>query len=118
MRYHKDLGFPKTIVLPTNQLYLIYSKHATVRYGENALSFKLKKIKIKLEDIIEIRTKDNITCSSILIRRKHDRNRDIVLSLKISAKKAVVITLWVNNKGDNHKTLNKNLYDTYERCND
>jgi hypothetical protein len=111
MRYHRELGFPKTIILPQNPLYLIYSKHATVRYGENALNFNLKKIKIKLEDIIEIRTKDNIKCSSLLVRKKLDSNRDIILSLKISIKKAVVITLWVNNKKDNHKTLNKNLYD-------
>lgn len=116
MRYHVCLGFPKTIVFPT-EVNLIYSRHAIMRKQENKVKLKSKKLKIELSEIIEVRTEDNKKARSILVRKKLNDKKDVLLSLRLGKKHATVITLWVNNVGDHHATLNESKYDLPDNYN-
>lgn len=123
--YHKDLGFPNTLHIPDFQVHLEYSHHAqertkrkklnqdgsesdTMLYDLNLLP---KMVRISKENIFEIETKNNKRCKKVLIRIKYDNKRDMILVLQILHKKlAKVVTLWLNARKDNHKTINMEKY--------
>ena len=112
MLYHKLIGFPVTLLLDTVYHRLVsYTQHAINeakkdRYGDIVL---LKVIKFKREDIIEVETSDNINADKVLIRIPYNEKYDICLAILL--KVSLVKTLWLNDKKDSHKTLDKNKYD-------
>ena len=117
MRYHKNIGFPKSIVIPKKKLLLVYTHHAIEKYKNGDIYPIVTHLKIELKDVIEVRTKDNVKCTSLLVRKKLDKRRDLTLSIKPFEKYAVVITVWVNNKKDKHKTLDRSKYDLPDNYN-
>jgi hypothetical protein len=116
MKYHKDIGFPKSLILPNGKLRLIYTHHANEK---SESIFGDAKIMHSLFDyiyaykywIIEATTDDNVTCKSFVTRYRVTLF-DIVLVVKIlTDHTGLVLTVWDNNKGDNHETLDKSKYD-------
>jgi hypothetical protein len=114
MIYHKDIGFPASLVIPEVLLDLRYTRHAEER--KNRDDYKLlvvpTVIRITKQNIVEAVTEDNATLKKATIRVEFDRTRDIVLVLEplFNVTKAKVVTFWLNNKRDTHQTLDKRKY--------
>lgn len=112
MLYHKLIGFPSTLIINSDYKILVtYTQHAKNeakkdRYGDIVLP---QLVKFKKEDIIEIETSDNIIVDKVLIRIQYDEKYDICLAILLGI--GLVKTLWLNDKKDSHKTLDKNKYD-------
>lgn len=110
--YHKNIGFPKTLKIDEHySLNLNLSFHAKEacfndRYGriivKSCISFDRR-------DIIEIESFDNKTPTKFLIRIKYDNQTDISLAIQLDSN--TIKTVWLNDKNDNHNTLNRNKYD-------
>lgn len=115
MLYHKKLGFPESVVIPTIEYRLIYTKHAKIRSRERLQYVRRKEVPrsliLKLKKIVELNLYKGeiIGCTTRLM---HDKKVDIVLILRFNHKKkfARVITLWFNERSDNHKKLNLKKY--------
>lgn len=111
MLYHKLIGFPPTLIINSEYKILVkYTQHAKNeanhdRYGDITLP---KLIKFKKEDIIEVETSDNIIVDKVLIRIPYNEKYDICLAILLGL--GLVKTLWLNDKNDSHKTLDKNKY--------
>ena len=116
--YHKSIGFPSSLILPTNFTFnLVYSNHALKKiflqyfiYGATIVPIT---IIVKKKNIIEVHTTKKSKIKKIVIRTSYDKKKDIifVLELKYHSSEAKVITLWLNNKKDKHYTLDKTKYD-------
>lgn len=114
MVYHKNIGFPKTLVIPDVILSLTYTKHAKERKDESYnLMVVPSVVRLQPSNVIEVHTEDNINIKKTLIRIKYTQTQDMILVLEplFDQQAAKVITLWVNNKKDHHKSLKKQ-YDT------
>jgi len=112
--YHKTVGFPKDIVIPDRIFDLGYTTHARGRARQrvNGLMVLPTFVRITKENLIEIHTDDNKFIKKAVVKLNYDKKRDIVLVMEIqySKKKAVVITLYYNNKNHSFDTLDKTKY--------
>lgn len=116
MNYHKDIGFPATLVFPDQLVNLTYTKHALDRRQRDEAKLKLKVlpsiVRLNKKNIFEVHTDDNLVCTKVLVRIEYDYSRDITLVLELLPEdKARVITFWLNLKKDKHENFNKERYD-------
>ena len=111
MLYHKDLGFPKSLIFKSEyDISLNYTQHANSaansdRYGKIKLP---NTIKFSKSEIIEVESFDNIFLDKIVVRINYNQEYD--LCLVIIPGSNLVKTVWLNFNKDNHKTLDKNKY--------
>jgi len=111
MLYHRDLGFPSTLVVEeAYTFYPRYSAHAekeskSDRYGEIKLP---KRIDFLSSDIVEIETSDDKTIDKMVVRLSYNGTLD--LCSVIIPETSVVKTVWINAKKDKHPTLDKSKY--------
>jgi len=113
--YHKELGFPNTLVVPNILVNLQYTTHALERREREGKHDELKVlptiVRVTPENVFEVNTFDNIHCKKVSVRINYDFKRDIILVLELlSESKAKVITFWLNSKKDLHKNFNKDKY--------
>lgn len=118
--YHKEIGFPSDIHIPTGHMDVSYSRHAldeanSDKYGGIDLP---DTINFQLSNVIEIEVDSVKTDFAIhnriikmVVRVPYDEEKDLVLALIPSgADNAIVKTVWFNTKGDVHRTLNRSRY--------
>lgn len=127
--YHKELGFPD-VEYPTGTFAVEPSGHARIeadsdRYGGFRLPTKVnltesmyerhpkqatgsEKGEKTLPHIFEL-TVEQGEVVKLGARTHYDDERDIVLILKPAA--GVIVTAWINVKGDAHHTLNEEKYE-------
>lgn len=109
--YHRNLGFPDTLKIPNSLFNLEYTNHAQERTILYNLKLLPKIVRINKDNVYEIETRNNKRCRKVLIRIKYDNEKDMVLVLQILRKKlARVVTLWINDNKDDHKTINIEKY--------
>lgn len=127
-RYHKEIGFPEHINLPTGTMMLYSTKHARReaqmdRYGSFDLPLRQditqemyeRNPKKALGDedtptkphIFEITVIDG-EVETIALRKHLDDERDKVLI--INPEQEHTVTAWSNLKEDSHETLQTELY--------
>lgn len=94
MLYHKELGFPDTLILHKS-----YNK---------LLNYSLHAIKSAKEDIIEVETEDNIKVDKVLIRVPYSEYFDLCIVILLD--NSLVKTVWLNSVDDKHFTLVKEKY--------
>lgn len=118
-RYHKKIYFPsqydsqlKELTTQFNSTRIFNkSNHAIYQLKTrfdflNILQFLKDMVYFKQGNIFEYYIKnDNI--AKICYKIRYNEGQDLIIVL--SDKKSI-ITLYINNKGDNHKTLKKELY--------
>lgn len=107
--YHREIGFPGDVQIPTGHMDLVYSKHAldeanSDRYGQVDLP---DTITFQLGDVIEIEV-DNKQVIKMVVRVSYDDEKDLVLA--IIPQNGLVKTVWFNTRGDKHRTLDKWRY--------
>src|SRR5580692_10522144 len=106
MKYHRSIGFPKSLILPNGRFSLIYTDHADLKseriFGLASVMHDLfDHVYIDKNSIIEATTDDNVYCKTVVIRYRVTMF-DIILSLKlITGRTGLVLTVWDNNIGDN-----------------
>lgn len=111
MLYHKELGFPDTLVLYKSYNRLLnYSLHAIKsakedRYGNIDLP---NVVTFNKEDIIEVETIDNTKADRVLIRIPYSDNFDLCVVILLD--NSLVKTVWLNSVNDKHFTLVKEKY--------
>lgn len=114
-RYHKKIGFPKSIFIPDEiSVSLKLSKHAKHKAKQKHLTFTGRGTIEKI-DIIEISSLDNKTINKIVVRipANWKKNKDLIFVVELLPHtfKGKLITFWLNDKKDRHKTLDKSKYD-------
>lgn len=113
MIYHKDIGYPDTLVIPEGLVSLQYTSHAMERKEDKYEGLKVLPtiVRILKSNVFEIHTENNINCTKVLVRTPYDYKRDITLVLELlPMEKAKVITFWLNLKKDQHKNFDKTRY--------
>jgi len=106
--YHRDIGFPKSLKMKSVSCVLKYSNHALKQSHRHGSKIKLpKSVQINPEDIVELGM-INRKPSKILIRKSYSVKDDLILV--ISTDNNVVRTVWLNDKNDQHNTLDMSKY--------
>jgi hypothetical protein len=109
--YHKDIGFPSDVNIPTKGKFTLnYGNHARVesyrdRYGTIDLP---PTISLEDCDIIEIGVSENRLLSKLLVRRPHTPDFDICIVFHPD--NGFVRTVWLNSVTDTHSTLDATKY--------
>lgn len=118
MRYHKKVYYPITAEAELTKLCKKlniekwqYSRHCidNLKYRElnlQKLLLYVKDIILIENDIFEFYTENDII-NKICLRLSYTDNQDIIL---IISNEKNIISIYLNDKKDNHITLNKNLY--------
>jgi hypothetical protein len=112
MRYHRDIGFPTTIILPSSIRKLIFTDHAWEK-GEDIPFYKWihGTRKIKPETIVELFTDDDVLVKQFVLRLDYDKSLDISIAVDMKGFTGIIKTMWLNRKKDTHRTLDKSIYD-------
>lgn len=115
MLYHKDCGIPRWIygLIPSGVKNLVYSRHATQamrtdKYGSIKAPTWLKFAAYQIVEITVIGKK----IDKMVLRSSYSVDYDIVLVVQPTANKSewFVKTIWLNEKSDNHATLDKSRF--------
>ena len=118
-RYHKTIYFPKEHDI---KLYQINDKLNWIKcYGKTTHS--IDRLKERADFITALKFINNMTLrktdifeyyiengnvEKVCYRISYNNYEDIIIVL---SKKKAIITAWINNKNDSHKTLDKTLYE-------
>lgn len=108
--FHFEIGFPKGLNTKLGVLKLTYTKHAlraanNDRYGYINLPDAINTNNAKAIEV-EI-TGHHVT--KIVYRIDYNEKHDLVLVVGEACR---VYTVWLNEKNDTHKTLDRTKYDT------
>ncbi len=114
MIYHKDVNMPKRIrgLVPTGTKSLLYSKHAqgafADKYGEIVPPANMCFAEAAIVEVTEF----NGVIDKLVLRKQYDEKTDLVLVLLpcTTKEKWFVKTVWLNEHGDDHATLNTNRF--------
>jgi hypothetical protein len=115
-KYHKEIGFYSTDVIKAKELIntlnnrkLSFSTHAIQELTRESqavqIGIYLRDISLNFNDVFEV-VIDNDKIEKLGFRVKFNE-KDIVF---IISRNKCIITIWTNNKGDKHFTLDKNKY--------
>lgn len=114
IKFHRDLGFPKGYTPPSGTQEIVYSRHAkeeaqSDRYG---VIPQMQRVNLDKMELIELKVNANTKKAyRFLYRAELDDENDICLVLQpVGRGKMMVITNWINNRKDKHKTLRRNEY--------
>jgi hypothetical protein len=115
--YNKRVfGLPE-FDLNVRHIRLRYSRHATIRLDEYNREFGWRFGDVKAPSVIDLDEVEVVELEAtpegevvkIVGRYSIDPNRDLVLIIVLD--NCTVKTMWVNNKDDQHRTINKKGYD-------
>lgn len=123
--FHRDIGFPDKLVLPTGRIYLEASSHAKQEAEEDRFlepdEDKLNipdSIELEENMVFEVETDEKAVIQKIVVRWDYDEERDLVMALAAPEGAGYsptdswrVKTVWINYKDDTHSTLNESQYD-------
>lgn len=120
-RYHKNICFPSQYTSQlmdltnkfNSQKYFKYTTHANDNFKNrfdymNILQFLKDSIYFKYEDVFEYYI-DNDKIVKACFKIHYNEFKDLIIVLSDSK---AIVTLYLNNKGDNHSTLKHELYST------
>lgn len=111
--YHCSIGWPNSIIIPDRTFKLKYSKHSKERASERGKVRDLPThIKLTKSNIIEIHTDNNKYIRKVVVKEAYNKKKNmiLVLKLKYKSKRAIVMTVYYNDRNDSYKRLNKRKY--------
>ena len=116
--YHKRFGIPSQVGKWCGRWPLAATRHAMTEALRDRHQVDLpKEVSFSLEDVFEALIDACGRVEKIGVRVKYNSDFDVVLILKrdrFDSRKLLVITIWTNDAGDEHKTLNGAKYN---QCN-
>lgn len=110
--YHADIRLPEGFVLPARTIKLEWTRHAlraltTDRYG---LIPKFDHVDLTTKSVVEVGLEGRLV-RKVVIRGDLDGVHDIVYVLIPQGLNPwVVKTVWINERNDSHKTLDRSKY--------
>lgn len=109
--YHADIRLPENFRLPARTVGLSWTNHAerarnTDRYGEIP---RVPVVNLGLCSTIEVGLEGR-RVRKVVVRTNLDRDYDMVLVLIPGPNDWTVKTVWLNEVGDTHKTLDRSKY--------
>ena len=107
--YHRDIGIPTRYRRPSGRKLLEYTYHAQQeaqrdRYGVIELP---RVLDTDTAQLIELYIGEGDTPVKYVYRTRYNERFDLVLVVTANWR---VIALWLNDKRDNHRTLNRAKY--------
>lgn len=110
MKFHREIGFPSAIDVPTGRTDINPSDHSKNRsenhkHGEFDIP---DEVYVHEDDVVEIKTR-NSQLWRMLIRTSYNDTYDICIVLSVGSNE--VVTAWRNKVTDTHETLDKSQYD-------
>ena len=111
MLYHRDVNLPPQLKKLKKQIIpdLAYSYHAQNQAYNKGIILP-DKLEYSGHNIIEAEIIDSIVYK-LVVRVEYEHNSDYDICLVIINNNGILIkTLWLNNKTDTHKTLDKSNY--------
>lgn len=112
--FHTELGFPSNFTPPKGVRPLEYSRHAEKAALDDRYGYITLPPQINLDnfELIELGVVDGNKVSKMLYRGSLDGERDICIVVipKPKGQKWFVKTVWINERNDSHRTLNRNKY--------
>lgn len=115
VKFHKDLGFPNSYEPPTGVRPVVYSQHAKDETNDQYGAIpQLSRVNLDSMELIELKV--NAKTKQVyrfLYRGELDDENDICLVLQPipnSGGKMRVVTNWINQKNDAHRTLRTEEY--------
>ncbi len=114
-RYHRTIGFPSELQLPKGIINFRFSNHAKEAIKDDKYSKESLKVSSYLNlayaEIFEVIIENN-ALKKFVCKTPYNETHDISMSIAIYPNQVFLLcTCWLNEKGDNHKSLNKLLYD-------
>lgn len=110
--YHKDVGFPPGVLWPAGEFPLRYTHHAVSEARADGAWPLPRRVDLNSAQVVEARVEHGTGRVLILVLRTHlDRKRDVVRVVRTDEVPWVVLTVYVNRKGDSHPTLDRSRYD-------
>lgn len=107
--FHKDVFVPAALAnyVASFNIYLKYSKHCLEREY-----IRFKPSNISLKNFVEIEAEKPLRILKVVVREHYDEYDDLVLVIipDLNYKIGFVKTVWLNEKTDTHKTLNRSRY--------
>lgn len=115
VKFHKELGFPANYTPPSGVRPVVYSQHAKDESADQYGSIpQLSRVNLDAMELIELKVNANTKqVYRFLYRGELDDDNDICLVLQPipnSGGKMRVVTNWINQKNDAHRTLRKEEY--------
>lgn len=116
MLYHRDIGIPSSIKLPSGKFKLKYSGHAknaaaTDKYGDFSPALRYHQtLDTAVAEVIEIQVDDDQKPMKIVYRQPLTGWDGYDIIFVVVAQEWVVKTVWLNHKNDKHRTLNRKKY--------
>jgi hypothetical protein len=114
-RYHINIGFPKGIILPKGIINFRFSIHAKKsilydKYSNEPLNVS-SYLNLAYTQIFEVFVEEN-RVKKFVCKTAYNFSHNITLVVAIKTNQVYILcTCWLNEKGDNHKTLNQAIYD-------
>lgn len=111
LTYHREIGFPEWLRLPTCLIRLSYTEHALNqarldRYGDFE-PFLPYFFQVTKENLVEATQNEFGEWVKYVCRISLTNIHDLVIVIKSDG---VVKTVWINLNSDKHKTLNRDSY--------
>lgn len=111
MLYHKQIGLPITVNKALGHYVCKFTMHSLVaclndRYGKVKPPLE---IDVTKENVIEIEILGQ-SIAKVVIRQAYNQDKDLSMALIPDGNRAIVKTLWLNDKADNHQTLDESKY--------
>lgn len=110
MKFHREIGFPDEIEIPTGRTEVSHTGHSKTRSGNHKHGeFEIPdEVFVYDDDVIEIKTK-NGELWRFLIRVSYNDTYDICIVLE--KPHDTVVTAWRNEVTDTHDSLDTSQYD-------
>jgi len=111
MKFHKEIGFPDRIDIPTGRISVNPTDHSKNRsdnhkHGEFDIP---NEVFVHEDDVIELKTR-NGNLWRMLIRVSYNETYDICIVLNVNTNE--VVTAWRNRVTDTHDILDTSEYDS------
>lgn len=115
-KYHKSIGFPKTLQIPKGLFRVQITQHAQIA-AKNDHYQKFSRIlhgiggiDLTHTEIIEVETVDKINLTKVVCRLSLLDDFDLSAVIQPTGRGYKILTCWLNRKSDHHSTL-RSIYD-------
>jgi hypothetical protein len=114
--------YNKAIFMPKDKLACVLGKTFALEFSSHAIEetekdkfgrFQTyKKLTITEKNVIELSLDDTLNVCKLLVRTAYNAFNEVCYVIVPLGDKAMVKTCWLMRKNDNHKSLDKSLYET------
>lgn len=112
--FHKEVGFPATLTLPSGKFPVTFSEHAQQQciMDINGAIRPISNIILDPYRIFEVETNDSGTIVKFAYRTRYNQKCDVIYVFVFHGEALFTKTVWLNRRSDKHRTLDVSKYAT------